>query len=70
MITHRASLAGMACLLIAAATAGAQTSDTLVFGNTTSEANHALTAYFPPPTNITTVAKHAGALQSFRDRTQ
>jgi fibronectin type 3 domain-containing protein len=46
----------MACLLIAAATAGAQTSDTLVFGNTTSEANHALTAYFPPPTNITTVA--------------
>jgi fibronectin type 3 domain-containing protein len=55
MIICRAFFAGLACLLIGGATAGAQTSDSLVFGNTTSEANHGLTAYFPPPTNIATV---------------
>jgi fibronectin type 3 domain-containing protein/regulation of enolase protein 1 (concanavalin A-like superfamily) len=56
MRTERAFFVGLSCLLIACASAEAQTSDTLVFGNTASEANHGLTAYFPPPTNITTVS--------------
>jgi fibronectin type 3 domain-containing protein len=56
MTVYRAFFAGWACLFIGVAAVGAQTSDTIVFGNTTSEASHGLTAYFPPPTNITTVS--------------